>query len=93
MNVRIRFAPIDLWLDGLDRDGRLVFADDQLVAVIVQLEDGVHGSFRGYWNFEATFGPCDRGRWLAPVRDLDAVARLVAHRIGQRARNDALSAA
>jgi hypothetical protein len=37
-----------------------VFADEQLVAVLVQLDDAVHEDERGGWFLEVGFGPCSR---------------------------------
>jgi hypothetical protein len=39
-----------------------VFADRQLVAVLVRLEDAVHENKRGGWFLEAGFGPCNGSR-------------------------------
>jgi hypothetical protein len=41
-----------------DEYGYLFFADGKLVAVVVQLDDQIHGSDRGAWHLEAGFGPC-----------------------------------
>lgn len=40
-----------------DRNGRLVFADGQLVAVLVCLEDAIHEGPRGSWFLEVGLGP------------------------------------
>ncbi len=41
-----------------DTEGRLVLADDQLVAVLVRLDGEEHDGIRGSWLLEAGFGPC-----------------------------------
>ena len=41
-----------------DREGRLIFSDDALVAVIVCLSMDQHEHIRGKWFLEAGFGPC-----------------------------------
>ena len=42
-----------------DKEGRLVFVTGELVAVLVRLDDEVHGDDRGRWFLEAGFGPLD----------------------------------
>jgi len=39
-----------------DRDGRLVYFGGELAAVLVQLEDEIHGPDRGKWFLETGFG-------------------------------------
>ena len=43
-----------------DEDGRLVFVNDRLLAILVRLErdDHVEPEFWGRWFLEAGFGPC-----------------------------------
>ena len=42
-----------------DREGNLIFRDGELLAVVVRLEDPMHGDLAGKWHLEAGFGPCD----------------------------------
>jgi hypothetical protein len=44
---------------GEEGDGRLVFADDALVAVLVTLS-AAHGAATGHWFLEVGFGLLDR---------------------------------
>ena len=39
-----------------DHEGQLVLADRQLIAILVRLDDEVHGEDRGLWFLEAGFG-------------------------------------
>ena len=39
-----------------DTESRLVLLDDELVAVLVRLDDGIHGDDQGKWFLEAGFG-------------------------------------
>ena len=50
--------PIRINTGSSDTDGRLVLADDRLVAVFVRLTGEEHGPLRGSWALEAGFGPC-----------------------------------
>ena len=38
-----------------DRNGMLMLLDDQLIAVLVELSDEIHGDARGRWALEARF--------------------------------------
>ena len=44
-----------------DTNGQLIYADGQLVAVLVQLEGWSHGDLRGRWHLKAAFGSCSDG--------------------------------
>jgi hypothetical protein len=55
--VNIRFQPV-LIAAGEEGEGRLVFCDDQLAAVLVRLS-AVHAEAAGWWFLEAAFGPLD----------------------------------
>jgi hypothetical protein len=39
-----------------DSEGRLVFFDERLAAILVRLDDEEHGEDRGGWFLEAAFG-------------------------------------
>lgn len=41
-----------------DKEGRLVLAGGELVAVLVRLDGREHGKLCGCWLLEAGFGPC-----------------------------------
>ena len=44
-----------------DGEGNLIFRDGELLAVVVRLEDPMHGDLVGKWHLEAGFGPHDSG--------------------------------
>ena len=48
-----------------DGEGRLVYADGMLTAVLVQLGP-IHGVRTGWWVLEAGFGPLDARRACFP---------------------------
>jgi hypothetical protein len=59
MRANITFQPVKVLVDGHDGEGRLIFVDDQLSAVIVRLDGEAHFSENdGLWHLEAGFGPC-----------------------------------
>lgn len=39
-----------------DANGLLMMLDDQLIAILVELTDHIHGEARGRWALEHTFG-------------------------------------
>ncbi len=43
---------------GVVEEGLLIFADNQLMAVVIHLQQVVSEQFRGLWHLEAGFGPC-----------------------------------
>jgi hypothetical protein len=52
----LRLQSTKVATSSLDRQGGLFYADDLLVAVIVRLEDPIHGQdYIGKWHLEATF--------------------------------------
>ena len=52
----LRLQPIKVATTSNDNEGMLVLDGEFLVAVIVRLEEHVHGpSYAGKWNLEATF--------------------------------------
>lgn len=55
---RVAFHPVRIDTANADEHAYVVFAEGQLVAVIVKLTDTAHGAFRGLWFVEAGFGPC-----------------------------------
>lgn len=53
----LRLQPTKVATTSTDEDGVLIYSGDCLVAVIVRLEERVHGDrYAGKWNLEATFG-------------------------------------
>lgn len=50
--------PVRVDTGGADEDGRLVFRDGKLAAVLVRLSDG-HGDAAGRWFLERGFGRLD----------------------------------
>jgi hypothetical protein len=63
-----------------DEDGCLMFADDRLVAVLVQLSVEHNSGLAGKWFLEHAFGSLDDPE--RPVfEDLDAAERWVASRL------------
>lgn len=52
----LRMQPTKVKTTSIDSRGMLIFEDDLLIAVLVQLEESVHGErYGGKWNLEATF--------------------------------------
>jgi hypothetical protein len=52
----IRTVSICVATGSADKEGTLVLADGQLLAVLVHLADEIHGDDRGAWFLEAGFG-------------------------------------
>ena len=46
---------------GLTEQGFLVFADDQLMAMVIYHQDSVREDMRGLWYLETGYGPCAEG--------------------------------
>jgi len=60
MPFEITSQPVKVLIDGHDSEGRLIFADDQLSAVVVRLDGQAHQpEHKGLWHLEAGFGRCD----------------------------------
>ena len=55
---QITFTPVKVRVPG-QSEGRLVFAGDALVGVLVKLDDS-HGDLRGRWYAEAAFNSLER---------------------------------
>ncbi len=55
--MRLALQPVRV-ATGAEEDGLLVFEEDRLVAVLVQLSDE-HGDLAGQWYYEHGFGPLD----------------------------------
>ena len=60
MPFDITFERVKVLVDGHDSEGRLIFVDEQLSAVIVRLDGEAHiPDHKGRWHLEAGFGKCD----------------------------------
>jgi hypothetical protein len=55
---QITFKPVKVRVAG-QTEGRLAFAGDALVAVLVKLDDS-HGTLQGRWYAEAAFNSLER---------------------------------
>ena len=67
-----------------DEDGRLVWVDGKLVAVLVKLSDIYEEpELRGRWFVEAGFGPCSSGHHMV-FADLEEAEAWVAQRLAAR---------
>lgn len=53
------FVPVKVATGSADEDGRLVFHDGKLIAVLVRLDDPNHGPALGQWSLEAGFNGVD----------------------------------
>lgn len=77
--MTLRLDPIQLATNSADREARLVFSFEMLVAVLVCLSADHEGD-EGKWFLEAGFGPI--GDRFAPLFDtLDAAQSWIAEQI------------
>jgi len=53
---RTSTMPLQVRTGSADHNGVLMLLDDQLIAILVELTDGVHGQASGRWALENTFG-------------------------------------
>jgi hypothetical protein len=84
MRVDITFQLVKVPLQGHDGEGRLIFADDQLSAVIVRLDDEAHlPEHRGCWHLEAGFGACEARTSPPPFTTPEEAAIWVSQRIAR----------
>ncbi|MGO4570834.1 hypothetical protein [Microvirga sp. 2TAF3] len=59
MNSVVSFKPVFLATRDGGKSGRLVFAGDRLMAILVQAEDrDLQGDYSGRWLVRVGFGPC-----------------------------------
>jgi hypothetical protein len=73
--------PVRVETGGPDEEGRLVFVDDKLVAVLVRLSDEHEDiELAGHWFFEAGFGYLD-GPAHPSFRDLNAAQSWIQQRL------------
>ncbi len=75
--MRFSLTPVKVAVDG-GEDGRLVFLNDRLVAVLTRLDEN-YGSEAGRWFFEAGFGRLD-GPNHPTFPDLDAAQKWIRQR-------------
>ncbi len=68
----IELRPIHVRTGSKDKEGRLVLADGELAAVLVRLDDEMHGSDQGKWFLEVMFGSPRRAEPFAAVEDAEA---------------------
>lgn len=80
--MALRLEPVRLAL-GDDGDGRLVFVDDVLVAILVRLSDQ-HERRSGAWFLEVGFGQLD-GTTNPVFVDLDTAHSWIAARLARTA--------
>ena len=67
--MSLRLQPVRVGTGSDDEDGRLVFKDDAVVALLVRLS-GNHDGDAGKWFLEAEFG-CECGDPAALFEDLE----------------------
>lgn len=53
------FKPVKVATGSADEEGRLVFHQEKLIAVLVRLDDAGHGPVIGQWSLEAGFNGVD----------------------------------
>lgn len=59
MPLDITYQPVNVLIDHHNSEGKLIFADAQLTAVIVRLDGQAHDpEHKGRWHLEAGFGQC-----------------------------------
>ncbi len=78
--MKLGFRRVTVDTNAPDQEGRLVFADDRLVAVLVRLS-GQHGRKAGRWYLEHGFGRLD-GPAHPIFADLDEARDWLAQRFG-----------
>jgi hypothetical protein len=77
--MKLGFQTVTVETNAPDEEGRLVFADNRLVAVLVRLSEE-HGRKAGRWYLEHGFGKLD-GLAQPIFTDLDEAQDWVAQRI------------
>ena len=55
----MEFQPVKVATGSADEEGRLVFREGKLIAVLVRLDDPNHGPALGQWSLEAGFNGVD----------------------------------
>lgn len=58
----MEFQPVKVATGSADEDGRLVFHDRKLIAILVRLDDPDHGPAVGQWSLEAGFNGVDSAK-------------------------------
>jgi hypothetical protein len=77
---KIMTIPIRVDTGSADEEGRLVLAGGRLVAVLLRLEDNIHGDDCGAWFLEAGFGDLAGENRLFPT--LEDAAEWLRQRLG-----------
>ncbi len=77
----ITLTPIPIRTGSGDTEGRLALVDGELAAVLVRLDDPVHGSLRGRWFLESGFGRL-AGSAREPFATLDAAQAWLRQQVG-----------
>jgi hypothetical protein len=66
---RLAFWPVTIATSSADRDGRLAFINEELVAILIRLEEESHGDERGSWIVETGYGRCEGKARVFPTLD------------------------
>ena len=82
MAQKLTLQPVLVDTASRDIEGRLVLADQKLVAVLVRLDGEEHGSLRGSWLLEAAFGPCTAPGLPSTFTSLDEAERFIGKQLG-----------
>ncbi|WP_019905564.1 hypothetical protein [Methylobacterium sp. 77] len=77
--MNLHLQPVQVATGCQDREGRLVFDEGLLLAILVRLSD-MHGDDAGRWCLEIGFGPLS-GLQPPPFIDLDAAQAWIADRL------------
>jgi hypothetical protein len=77
----IDLQPIRVRTGSQDREGHLAMTQGELVAVLVRLDDPVHGDARGGWFLEAGFGPVNDTKSAPPFSDLSEAVGWLEQRV------------
>ena len=72
MCASIQFQPVRIVTGSRDKAGLLVLVDDELAAVLVQLEDTIHTNDRGKWFLEIMFKQPGRNETFASLDEAKA---------------------
>ena len=79
MQPRMTRQPIRVATRSADQEGCLILADGNLVAVVVRLAEELHGTLKGAWFLEASFGAADTPPPSFP--DIDAAEAWLARQL------------
>ena len=68
----IDLQPIRVRTGSQDKEGNLALLDGELVALLVRLDDSIHGPDQGKWSVEAQFGSPRRADPFPTLADAEA---------------------